>query len=84
MRSDLSLDDFVQGLLHFYHMQLHDLYPNSMLHLACFVTLCECFLGLVPLKGLWKHLFFCVASTSEEGQAPKDLRRCQHQAYDPL
>jgi hypothetical protein len=29
-------------------VQLHQLTPNSVLHIACFVTLCESFLGTEP------------------------------------
>ena len=42
------LHPFVQGLLCAYGIQLHDLPPNSFLHIACFITLCECFLGVYP------------------------------------
>jgi hypothetical protein len=38
-------------------MQLHQLTPNSILHIACFVTLCESFLGIEPHWILWKFLF---------------------------
>ena len=34
--------DFLRGLLFFYGIQLHHLSPNSLLHIACFITLCEC------------------------------------------
>ncbi|KQJ81798.1 hypothetical protein BRADI_5g03162v3 [Brachypodium distachyon] len=40
-----------------YGRQLHDLPPNSYLHVACFITLCECFLGVSPHWGLWKRIF---------------------------
>ena len=39
-------------------MQLHQLTPNSILHIACFITLCECFLGIHPHWGLWRRIFF--------------------------
>jgi hypothetical protein len=29
-------------------VQLHQLTPNSLLHIACFVTLYESFLGIEP------------------------------------
>jgi hypothetical protein len=38
-------------------MQLHQLTPNSILHIACFITLCESFLGIDPHWILWKFLF---------------------------
>ncbi|KAM0853649.1 hypothetical protein ACQ4PT_050942 [Festuca glaucescens] len=36
---------------------LHQLTPNSILHIACFITLCECFLGINPHWGLWRRIF---------------------------
>jgi hypothetical protein len=36
------------GLLFAYGVQLHQLMPNSILHISCFVTLCESFLGIEP------------------------------------
>jgi hypothetical protein len=38
-------------------VQLHQLTPNSILHIACFITPCEAFLGINPHWGLWKYLF---------------------------
>jgi hypothetical protein len=38
-------------------VQLHQLTPNSILHIACFITLCESFLGIEPHWVLWKFLF---------------------------
>jgi hypothetical protein len=38
-------------------VQLHQLTPNSILHIACFITLCESFLGIKPHFLLWKSLF---------------------------
>jgi hypothetical protein len=40
--------EFLRGLLFVYGVQLHQLTPNSILHIACFVTLCEPFLGIEP------------------------------------
>jgi hypothetical protein len=37
--------------------KLHQLTPNSILHIACFITLCESFLGIKPHFLLWKYLF---------------------------
>ncbi|PNT67169.1 hypothetical protein BRADI_3g22044v3 [Brachypodium distachyon] len=37
--------------------EVHDLTPNSYLHIACFITLRECYLGVKPHWGLWKKLF---------------------------
>jgi hypothetical protein len=40
--------EFLCGLLFVYGVQLHQLTPNSILHIACFITLCESFLGIEP------------------------------------
>ena len=61
----LPLHPFVRGLLFAYHLQLHDLTPNGILHIACFITLCECFLGIYPHWGLWKRLFNVKRTNSE-------------------
>jgi hypothetical protein len=47
---DLSFPahQFLRGLLFVYGVQLHQLTPNSILHIACFITLCESFLGVEP------------------------------------
>jgi hypothetical protein len=48
---------FLRGLLFAYGNQLHDLNPNTILHIACFITLCECFLGIEPHWALWRRIF---------------------------
>jgi hypothetical protein len=49
--------EFLHGLLFVYGVQLHQLTPNSLLHTACFITLCEAFLGIDSHWVLWKFLF---------------------------
>lgn len=51
------IHDFVRGLLYAYGIQIHDLTPNSILSIASFIVLCECFLGIHPNWLLWKSLF---------------------------
>jgi hypothetical protein len=53
----LSAHEFLRGLLFVYGVQLHQLTPNSILHIACFVTLCESFLGIEPHFLLWRSIF---------------------------
>jgi hypothetical protein len=53
----LPAHEFLCGLLFVYDVQLHQLTPNSLLHIACFITLCEAFLGIDPHWILWKYLF---------------------------
>jgi hypothetical protein len=48
----LPAHEFLRGLLFVYGVQLHQLTPNSILHIACLITLCESFLGIDP------HFFF--------------------------
>jgi hypothetical protein len=54
----LPVHSFFRGLLFAYGLQLHNLTPNSILHIAVFITLCECYLGVNPHWGLWKRIFF--------------------------
>jgi hypothetical protein len=53
----LPLHPFLCGLLFAYGIQLHDLNPNTILHIACFSTLCECFLGIEPHWAIWHRIF---------------------------
>jgi hypothetical protein len=53
----LPLHPFLRGLLFAYGIQLHDLNPNTILHIVCFITLCECFLGFEPHWALWRQIF---------------------------
>jgi hypothetical protein len=53
----LPAHEFLRGLLFVYGVQLHQLTPNSLLHIACFVTLCESFLGIEPYFLLWRSIF---------------------------
>src|SRR4051812_32960009 len=57
---------FLRGLLEFYGLQLHDLTPGSVLHIAGFVALCELFLGIEAHFTLWKRLF-CLVPRSQGG-----------------
>jgi hypothetical protein len=49
--------DFLHGLLHFYHIELVHLAPNSITIIATFIHLCEAYLGIVPHIHLWRHFF---------------------------
>ncbi|KAK1629191.1 hypothetical protein QYE76_003506 [Lolium multiflorum] len=53
----VPIHDFLRGLLFVYGLQLHQLTPNSILHVSIFITLCECFLGVHPNWALWKRIF---------------------------
>jgi hypothetical protein len=62
----LPAHEFLRGLLFVYGMQLHQLMLNSILHIACFIPLCEAFLGIEPHWGLWKHIFHFLRNVSKE------------------
>jgi hypothetical protein len=62
----LPTHKFFCGLLFVYDVQLHQLTPNSLLHIACFITLCEAFLGINPHRGFWKYLFRMRPSGSKD------------------
>jgi hypothetical protein len=44
----LPAHEFLRELLFVYDVQLHQLTPNSLLHIACLITLCEAFLDIDP------------------------------------
>jgi hypothetical protein len=53
----LPASPFFRGLLDFYDLNLTHLNPNSILHIAIFVHLCEAFHGILPRFGLWRYLY---------------------------
>ncbi|KAK1613135.1 hypothetical protein QYE76_036808 [Lolium multiflorum] len=58
------IHEFLRGLLFVYGIQLHQLTPNSILHISIFITMCECFLGTHPHWGLWKRIFYLRRNSS--------------------
>src|SRR5215216_7937242 len=62
--------DFLRGLLFFYGIQLHHLSPNSLLHIACFITFCECWLGIEPHFGLFRKLYSVKRQSGSDGLYP--------------
>ena len=54
---------FQRGLLVYYGLQLHNLTPGSILHIAGFIALYELFLGCEAHFELWRKLF-CLAHCS--------------------
>lgn len=49
---------------------MHDLTLNGVLQIACFVVLCECFLGVHPHWGLWKAIFNVKRNVGDGGTFP--------------
>ena len=60
------LHPFFVALLCVYGVQLHDLPPNSVQHIACFIVLCECYLGVRPHWALFKRIFWVKAQPNKE------------------
>ena len=57
---------FFVALLCTYGVQLHDLPPNSVQHIACFIVLCECYLGIRPNWALFKRIFKVKAQPAKD------------------
>jgi hypothetical protein len=85
---------FMQAILHFYGVELHNLSPNSIAQAAIFAAVCEGFLGISPHWDLWTHLFSAelFASTMGErrvrmavraGGCILQLRQARAQQYIP-
>src|SRR3954468_23478626 len=62
--------DILRGLLFLYGVQLHHLSPNSLLHIACFITFCECCLGIEPHFGLFRKLYSVKRQSGSDGVYP--------------
>jgi hypothetical protein len=58
--------EFLCGFLFVYGEQLRQLTLNSLLHITCFIMLCEAFLGVEPHWVLWKYLFRLRPSGSKD------------------
>jgi hypothetical protein len=54
----VPLHQSLRSLLHHYCLELHNLTPLGILHIAAFVTLCEIYLGIDPHFDL-ENYFFC-------------------------
>jgi hypothetical protein len=66
----LPAHEFLRGLLFVYGVHLHQLTPNSILHITCFITLCESFLGIDLHWILWRFLF-CLRPSVSLNKKPK-------------
>ena len=75
------LHPFFAALLCALGVQLHDLTPNSVQHVACFIVLCECYLGIAPHWTLFKRIFRMKAQPSKEN--PHQIGGCNIQVKEP-
>jgi hypothetical protein len=62
----LPAHEFLHGLLFVYGVQLHQLTPNSILHISCFITLWEAFLGIDPHWRLRRRIYYLCRNASKE------------------
>jgi hypothetical protein len=44
-------------LLQHYGLELHNLTPSGVLHIAAFVNLCEAYQGINPDFDMWNYFF---------------------------
>lgn len=58
-RFGLCLHPFMRGLLHYYQLEVQNLHPNVVLHIACFITLCEVFMGSIRIRGCGNTSLVC-------------------------
>ena len=73
---------FFRGLLDFYRIELVHLNPNSVLHIAAYIHLCEAYLGIRPHFNLFRFLFVLKAYKNKVvGGAGLQLRGGRSQRY---
>ena len=77
----LPLHPFFRALLYVYGIQLHDLPPNAIQHISCFIVLCECFLGIHPHWALWKRIFSVKIHTESPAEGEKHGLPCTTGAF---
>ena len=75
------LHPFFIALMCDYEIQLHDLPPNSIQHVSCFVVLCECYLGVRPHWALFKRIFRVKSQPNKDN--PNQLGGCNIQPKIP-
>ena len=64
---------FFRGLLDYYQVELQQITPNGIQHIAAFVALCKGFLGISPHFDLWWYLFV-VNLLKKRGQKVRSAR----------
>ena len=64
---------FLQGLLHYYKIELQHLNPNGIQHMAAFIALCKGTLGISPHFDLWRHFFAVNLQKKREKSGRQEL-----------
>ncbi|KAE8798859.1 hypothetical protein D1007_25827 [Hordeum vulgare] len=54
----LSTSSFLRHFLESYGLQMDHLRVKSVLYIACFVMLCEAYLGIFPFPSFFYHFFY--------------------------
>jgi hypothetical protein len=67
---------FMRGLCHHYGVELHNFSPNAISQAACFVAVCEGYLGIPTNWNLWFLLFYGELHTLATGE--KTTRQAVH------
>ena len=63
----LPTSGFFCSFLEFHGLQPHHLTSNTVVLLAAFATLCECYLGVLPTLELWGEFFQSKLGTRMQG-----------------
>ena len=64
---------FLQGLLHYYKIEVQHLNPNGIQHMAAFVDLCEGFLAISSHFNLWRYFFTVTLQKKREKSCRQEL-----------
>ena len=60
---------------------MHDLPPNAIQHISCFIVLYECFLGIHPHWALWQRIFSVKIHTESPAEGEKYGLPCTTGAF---
>ncbi|KAE8801238.1 hypothetical protein D1007_23133 [Hordeum vulgare] len=66
----LPVSGFFRCFLASYGLQMHHLGVNAILYIACFVTLCEGYMGLCPFSSFFRYFFYFLAQKHKNNGAP--------------
>lgn len=62
----LGTSEFFRGILDYYGIKIFHLNPNSVLHIAIFIHVCEAFLGIYPHFNLFRRIFSLKAHPTKD------------------
>lgn len=79
----LPLSPLARGMLTLYGLLLHHFTPSGLLHMSCFATLCECFLGVRPHFDLLGYFLEAVPCLTD-GRLPPAAKHSSILAWGPI